>query len=138
MKTCKRCGETDFYEVKRNDRPGKFRLVCKTCSSRNCATWRADNLDRHHANERAWRERNSDYDRARRYGLSAADVAALGEHCHACLTPQRERKHHVDHCHETGAVRGLLCMTCNTALGLLQDSSVRCRALADYIERSGP
>lgn len=30
-------------------------------------------------------------------------------------------KLHIDHCHTTGAVRGLLCSNCNTALGLMKD-----------------
>lgn len=30
---------------------------------------------------------------------------------------------HIDHCHQTGSIRGLLCLTCNTGLGMFQDSS---------------
>lgn len=41
----------------------------------------------------------------------------------------------IDHCHETGRVRGVLCSRCNAALGLLDDEPCRLRAAADYIER---
>lgn len=40
----------------------------------------------------------------------------------------------VDHDHKTGAVRGLLCLTCNTAIGHLRDSPDLLRAAARYIE----
>jgi hypothetical protein len=40
----------------------------------------------------------------------------------------------IDHNHETGEVRGLLCYSCNTALGLSRDDPVRLRALALYVE----
>jgi len=42
----------------------------------------------------------------------------------------------VDHCHETGKVRGLLCSCCNTAIGLLQDNTDLLRNAIDYLEES--
>ena len=42
---------------------------------------------------------------------------------------------HVDHNHETGKVRGLLCSNCNRAIGLLKDSPGILRAAALYLER---
>lgn len=40
---------------------------------------------------------------------------------------------HVDHCHDTGYIRGLLCGHCNTALGLLKDSERRIECLLKYL-----
>ncbi len=41
---------------------------------------------------------------------------------------------HVDHCHTTGRVRGLLCSACNQALGLLGEDPHRIEALLHYVE----
>lgn len=46
----------------------------------------------------------------------------------------------VDHCHETGAVRALLCSSCNTALGLFNDDPQLLAKAVDYVvsyKRSG-
>ena len=39
----------------------------------------------------------------------------------------------VDHCHDTGVIRGLLCHNCNRALGLLQDSKVNIATALEYL-----
>lgn len=41
---------------------------------------------------------------------------------------------HVDHCHTTGKVRGLLCNNCNNGLGRFRDSSELLTSAAAYIE----
>ncbi len=41
----------------------------------------------------------------------------------------------VDHDHETGATRGVLCSACNRAIGMLGDDPARLRAAADYLDR---
>lgn len=68
-------------------------------------------------------------------------LAAQNDVCAACLKPEtvtrngRVRWLCVDHNHVTNAVRGLLCVGCNTALGYAKDDPARLRAIADYIER---
>ena len=44
---------------------------------------------------------------------------------------------HVDHNHETGEVRALLCTKCNKGIGLLDDSPEALRSAADYLDRYG-
>lgn len=41
----------------------------------------------------------------------------------------------VDHNHETGKVRSLLCSGCNTALGFLKENKERANGLAEYIKK---
>jgi hypothetical protein len=43
------------------------------------------------------------------------------------------RNPHIDHNHNTGEIRGILCSNCNTALGLLKDDVVRVQKLMEYI-----
>lgn len=45
---------------------------------------------------------------------------------------------HVDHLHETGLIRGLLCKPCNTGLGMFRDSVPSLRAAVTYLEESTP
>lgn len=80
----------------------------------------------------------------RYYGMSAERYEqmfeAQGGACAVCSRPgggtSRSDRLYVDHNHETGAVRGLLCLFCNMALGQLGEDADRIRQLADYIEGS--
>ena len=53
--------------------------------------------------------------------------------CLICGAKEDERLH-VDHCHETDRVRGLLCKTCNVCLGLLNEDPALFERCIEYIE----
>lgn len=64
----------------------------------------------------------------RPYGITVNDYDAMlerqGGRCAICGTADPGRSSDVfavDHCHETGQVRGLLCYKCNTGLGMFRD-----------------
>lgn len=81
--------------------------------------------------------------RSRRFGISIDEVIVVdglaGTPCPVCsatMTEQRGlRLLCIDHDHETGRVRGVLCSSCNTALGMFNDDPTRLRAAADYLRR---
>lgn len=65
-------------------------------------------------------------------------LAAQGGGCAVCGSPNpgtRRMCFLVDHDHETGAARGLLCLTCNTGIGNLKDDPRLLRLAAAYLER---
>lgn len=71
----------------------------------------------------------------------AAMVAAQAGRCAICGEAPEPAGHRrlalfVDHDHETGAVRGLLCGPCNTGIGHLKDDPERLRVAAKYLEDS--
>lgn len=87
------------------------------------------------------RRKHAERSRARKYGLKPgqrdAILAAQGNTCgnKGCKSTTPEGKNwHIDHCHETGKVRGILCHPCNTALGIAKESTSRLLGLVKYLE----
>lgn len=70
-----------------------------------------------------------------KYGIDTVEYdrmyACQGGLCAICQTEYQLL--HVDHDHQTGMVRGLLCNGCNTGIGHLGDSPETLRAAADYL-----
>jgi len=135
---------------------------CKTCRSEYIKQYRIDNLDRVRANakknrlrnkdarreyDRTWRARNPEKCRAAkyrtRYGIDLADYESMllkqGGKCKLCESESPGgygAYFHVDHCHDSKNVRGLLCGSCNKGLGCFKDSIDLLERAKSYLTRS--
>lgn len=120
-------------------------------SCRECARIRASIAPSNVRVERTrkWQAKNPDkvrlYDLRRRHrrGLKKYDLtpegytAMLNKQGGACaicrFSCSMGRRLSVDHCHTTGAVRGLLCGGCNVAIGRLKDDPALLKAAIAYL-----
>lgn len=160
-KACTRCGEWKVFGEFHKDasfRDG-HRPDCRACTNARNKEWydanreaqlerkrayNKANKDRLAAAKRDWYKRNraqhAAYNRAKKYGITPEEydalVAAAGGRCEICGRSQEDdgRDLNVDHDHETGKVRGLLCKRCNLALGYLGDDPALAARAADYLK----
>lgn len=112
------------------------RLAC-------AAAYRAAHPDEVREYDKAYRAANKPAKRARKlkrkYGLTPSTfdsmLADQGGLCAICKTGDPgKRGWHVDHDHQTGLVRGILCRECNLGLGFLGDTAETVAAAAKYLE----
>ena len=138
MKTCNDCKEEKpfdhFYRVGEG---GKYySSYCKPC-----------HLARNRAHEKGYRKTSKVYwnryrrDHLAKYGLTPDDYERMFEEqdggCKICghkpTGEKRDRYLAVDHCHDTGAVRGLLCSACNSGLGHFKDDPLLLEKAIRYL-----
>lgn len=130
-KRCNQCGVwrplTDFDP----SRTGKYGRQAK-CS--NCRRLRRRN--RYALNPVKWSYKHI----KATYGLSKAEFDQLllsqNGRCAACDDLFGNTRHrHIDHCHTTGRIRGILCQSCNVSIGSMKEDIGRLRRLIAYLER---
>ncbi|MFE0257345.1 endonuclease VII domain-containing protein [Streptomyces sp. NPDC059010] len=114
-KYCRTCGKIKPHSEWTRNRSASdgFATLCKSCKA---IKGRAGHLKRH-------------------YGITEAErdemIASQMGLCVICLKAPAV---HVDHCHKTGRVRGVLCFNCNSAIGKLGDDPDAVRRAAAYLE----
>jgi len=134
-KTCRRCGTLkpfrEFYENKNtSDGRGSY---CKSCM----AQWQRDYKGSLDPDARRARVRRSNLQA--KYGITVDDYAALlqiqGQKCAICSRRWTATvEFHIDHDHVSGAIRGILCGTCNRALGMFGDSIAAIERVLAYLK----
>ena len=106
----------------------------KKKNRKRAAEWAVANKEKAALNKRK-------RDLAARYGMTIEEwdelFIAQGAKCAICGTHNLgKRQWHTDHCHETGKVRGILCMQCNAMLGFSKDNVTVLNNAIEYLERS--
>jgi hypothetical protein len=86
-----------------------------------------------------YKSQKKEYGLKIRYGLSVEEHSVLfaqqDNQCAICTT-SNATKWHVDHCHTSGKIRGILCATCNLMLGLAKENPATLKLGAQYLEQS--
>ena len=126
---CTNCGKykpwTD-YTLNSNGIMGRHSM-CRPCTQR-----------------RRTKQYNTDFQRAAKYGIDPITFEnKLKEQANKCSlcgfifsNASRETTPHIDHCHATGKVRGLLCRDCNIGLGMFKDNPEILIKAAEYLQHA--
>jgi len=147
-KTCTKCfrsqPNTEYYKDK-----SKKDGHCSSCKS--CLYIYSQTTERKAAVNRQskrWRKNNPEKSAQSvtnanlryKYGISLDEYDVMYKTCKGlCEICNKEegagKRLAVDHCHETGEVRGLLCFACNTSLGKFNDSISTLEKAIKYLKR---
>ena len=90
---------------------------------------------------KAWYQKNktkmADQNRIRKFGVSVEEYERMlveqGGGCKICGNTNSGKRLAVDHDHQTGQVRGLLCSACNVGLGMFKDSTDLLRRAINHL-----
>ncbi len=133
-KLCRRCSQVQpLIRFSRNrTAPDGLRSECKSCRAKADVLYTRE--ARHGTRLRIIKLRE-------RYRMSLEDFEQLleqqGRACAICQTSKpggRWNQFVVDHCHETGRVRGILCSRCNRGLGALGDTPAVIEQALNYVK----
>ena len=125
---CRKSKALDDFPPNRKNRDG-LNTKCRECYNEYMRAWYQKNGDTHRARV------NSNRTRASKYGLTETQlVEMLGRFDGKCWLCKKRKAKAVDHCHKSGTVRGVLCVSCNTSLGKLGDTVESLQAAIMYLQ----
>jgi hypothetical protein len=147
-RTCKREKSIDDFWKNNIYKDGRY-TECKVCSydkhKENLKKRLAIDPQYSAKRQKAWAQRGRNDVRRRiknLYGITLEEYDKMfleqGNKCDLCGLDFVEGKRvAIDHDHNTGKIRGIIHLGCNSAIGLLLDSPDICRKAAVYLEKHG-
>lgn len=144
---CKLTKSLDCFQSRIKHGKTAIRSRCRDCENaaarKSQARFRKENPELHRARNEAYYERNPRARieevyrrRAKEWGYDPDDVLAWvrshGPECDSC--GEINGTLHLDHCHETNDIRGLLCGNCNTGIGQMKDDVDKLQKAIDYLK----
>lgn len=138
MKICSRCQihKEDHEFSKSKVDKDRLHSWCRGCQNAANKVWRQEHPEQVKVNRQKYAPKQMDYVRRARYGVTSTDYQwMLDKQQGLCAICRRSstKQLAVDHDHRTKKVRGLLCNSCNRALGLLKDDVDVIVAAATYL-----
>ncbi|PZR81626.1 MAG: hypothetical protein DI537_37920 [Stutzerimonas stutzeri] len=134
----------DDFDASPSRRPFGLASKCKPCELKRKAK-RQRKVRQEQPEKYRDRDRRSNLNK--KFGITVEEydalVASQGNTCAICRQPERyihprtqePARLAVDHNHQTGAVRGLLCSNCNRGLGFFNEDRDRLDAAREYLSR---
>lgn len=160
-KRCSKCEkELSIFSFYKRAGANSYHSACKLCEREMAKDWYERNKEKATAKVKKWREQNTEavkryradnrqknhrQEISRKYGVDLEwfdkQIAKQSNSCFCCKRKfewtDKQNTPHVDHCHKSKKVRGILCNRCNTVLGLCFDNKELFKNLIGYLECHG-
>lgn len=126
---CQKCGlekdaYRDFRGVKRARGNYTFHSYCNSCVD-----------ERPYSRSEKFREHFRKKKNCNNHNITISEYERMySEQDGACAICKRKRKLYIDHDHETGFVRALLCNRCNVLLGSIDDNLETAKEIVRFLE----
>jgi hypothetical protein len=145
-----------FY-AKKSSRDG-LQGHCKTCSSEQAKQWQKDHPKKVRKRLKRWRDNNPDkvkltnsdwykshkieiqaQRRQTKYAIGREAYVHIAKRAAGCceICGNKLKRAQLDHDHQTGKIRGLLCCKCNLGLGNFNDDINKLKLAIKYLENFG-
>ncbi len=147
MKRCNKCmilkATADFYEKRYKSGKIGLRSYCISCGKKSRDDWRKASSKDNDRNK-LYNKEHADEIRGKKLvkkywpGLTWQEALKEWQRLYdeqggLCAFGHKVKKLHVDHCHTSGKVRGLLCYNCNNGLGRFKDDIIVLKKAVDYL-----
>lgn len=149
-KFCNKCQTlkpiSEFCKYKEGSKRKGYRYACKKCLTALANSWKSKNKEKYDKYREGYVNNPETKKRAKfnsikhEYGLSKDEwykiLKSQGNCCALCKESSDELTfYQVDHCHETGKIRGILCRRCNLVLGCAKDKIETIKNALIYLKK---